>query len=273
MPPRGIKNPHIISNVNLRKISPPLPFLRGWIAYYHGEMGLNEAEFTFEGDLAWFLPWKLRKKTVHLTFEDHQSAKHLIESLGIPHVEVGVMRANDQEVSFSYRPKDHDRLHVIPAPLGCPMEPRFLLDNHLGRLAASLRMLGFDCLYQNDFEDAQMARLLESDVRILLTRDRQLLMRKAVKYGYCLRSLKTSEQLEEVVRRFQLIPLACPFTRCLRCNGTLEAVEKADVLDQLEPKTRRYYNEFARCTVCGKVYWRGSHWERMQGVIEKLSGQ
>lgn len=229
-----------------------------------------EADFIFHGDLEWFLSWKWERGRVHLEFEDHQSTKHLIESLGIPHVEVGNVQADQQEVSLSYLPKNGDQLEVFPPAPGCPIAPRFLLDNHLGRLAAFLRMLGFDTLYRNDFEDAEMAALLENDPRILLTRDRQLLMRKAVLYGYCLRSLNSNEQLEEVVRRFQLGPRMHPFTRCLRCNGLLQAVTKAEVLDQLEPKTKLYYNEFARCPDCGQVYWKGSHWERMQKRIEKI---
>jgi uncharacterized protein with PIN domain len=231
---------------------------------------MNEANFSFQGDLEWFLDRMLRGGPVHLTFEDHQSVKHLIESVGVPHVEVGSVRANEKEVPFSYRPRNGDHLVIFPPSPGCPVDPRFILDNHLGRLTAFLRMLGFDCLYHNDFEDNEMASLLEQDTRILLSRDRQLLMRKAVQYGYCLRSLKPKEQLQEVVGRFTLRPLACPFTRCLRCNSCLEPVEKAQVFDRLEPRTKLYYNVFSRCPNCNQIYWQGSHWERMQAMIDML---
>lgn len=232
--------------------------------------GMNEADFTFLEGLNWFLPLKLRGKSIHLVFEDHQTVKHLIESLGVPHVEVGAVNANGRAVAMSYRPRDSDRLEVQPIAAGCPIEPRFVLDNHLGRLTAYLRMFGFDCLYHNDFEDNEMIGLLESDPRILLTRDRRLLMRKVVRYGYCLRSLQPEEQIVEVVRRFTLEQMASPFHRCLLCNGILEQVEKAAVLERLEPKTKLYYNEFTRCSTCGQVYWKGSHWERMQALIAKL---
>ena len=115
-----------------------------------------------------------------------------------------------------------------------------------------------------------MARLLAKDARILLTRDRRLLIRKAVIYGYCPRSLEPNEQLQEVVSRFALAPLVRPFSRCLRCNGVLEPVEKAVVLDQLEPRTKLYYNIFSRCPDCNQVYWKGSHLERMQALIAKI---
>jgi uncharacterized protein with PIN domain len=205
-------------------------------------------------------------KEITLTFSSHQSVKHLIESLGVPHVEVGRITANREPVEWGYCPRTGDRIEVQPAT-GCPTEPRFMLDNHLGRLAAYLRMLGFDSLYDNSYSDEQMAEILVTDPRILLTRDRRLLMRKVVQYGYCLRSLEPPEQLQEVVRRFDLKHVTQPFHRCLRCNGILEPVEKAAVLDRLEPKTKLYYNDFARCPDCDQIYWKGSHYERMEKLI------
>jgi uncharacterized protein with PIN domain len=231
---------------------------------------VNAAVFVFVGELNDLLARELRGREVPLTFSEHQSVKHLVESLGVPHVEVGGISLDGQPVELGYRPRNGDRLEVRPAPAGCPIEPRFLLDNHLGRLAASLRMLGFDCLYDNAFTDEQLASALESDPRILLTRDRRLLMRKVVRHGCCLRSLQPRQQIEEVVRRFDLMPAARPFTRCLRCNGLLERVEKDAVLSRLEPKTKLYYDEFARCLSCERIYWRGSHWERMRKAIEAL---
>jgi uncharacterized protein len=231
---------------------------------------MNEADFFFRGDLCNFLPLKKRIGLVHLVFEDHQTVKHLIEALGIPHVEVGEIRIDDAPVELEYRPRNGDRIEVRPATPGCLIEPRFVLDNHLGRLAAHLRMLGFDCLYKNDFEDSEMAGLLADDPRILLTRDRRLLMRKAVQFGYCVRSLEPDEQLPEVVHRFDLTGRITPFRRCLRCNALLTGVDKSAVLDQLEKKTKLYYNEFSRCPDCEKIYWKGSHWERMQAIITSI---
>jgi uncharacterized protein len=233
-------------------------------------MSTNEVDFIFLGDLSWFFGSSNPGNRVHLSFEDHQSVKHLIESLGIPHVEIGFVLANGEEIGLDRIPSTGDKIEVFPVEHGNPIDPRFMLDNHLGRLAALLRMLGFDCLYQNDFEDSQMAKLLELEQRLLLTRDRQLLMRKAVRFGYCLRSLKPEEQLQEVVRRFNLFSMIRPFTRCLRCNGLLLFVEKSEILDRLEPKTRLYYDKFSRCPDCGQIFWQGSHWEKMKKVVEKI---
>jgi uncharacterized protein len=231
---------------------------------------MNEADFSFLGDLSDFLPLKKRGKFVHLVFEDHQTVKHLIEALGVPHVEIGEMRVDGVSIGTEYRPRDGNRIEVRPAAPGCPVEPRFLLDNHLGRLAAHLRMLGFDCLYKNDFEDTQMAGILMDDARILLTRDRRLLMRKTIQFGYCVRSLVPDEQLLEVVHRFDLTGRIAPFRRCLRCNAALEPIDKAAILSRLQPLTKRYFDEFRICRTCDQVYWKGSHYERMEKLVNSL---
>ena len=167
--------------------------------------------------------------------------------------------------------QDGDYLEIHSMENGCPIEPRFLLDNHLGRLAAHLRMLGFDSLYHNDYQDQELAEILEREERILLTRDRRLLMRKAVVHGYCPRSLDSLEQLTEVIRRFDLLKRIKPFHRCLRCNHPLETVPKEEVLDRLEPLTQLYFDEFCICPNCKQIYWKGSHYETMQELVEKLT--
>jgi uncharacterized protein with PIN domain len=162
---------------------------------------------------------------------------------------------------------------VQPAANECPVPPRFLLDNHLGRLASHLRMLGFDCLYRNDFEDLEMSQIVQREERILLTRDRRLLMRKAVAYGYCLRSLDPQEQTIEVLRRFDLASEIIPFSRCLRCNHPLEPVGKEAVLERLEPLTRKYFDEFQICPACRQIYWKGSHYEHMLELIRRVTNK
>ncbi len=231
---------------------------------------MTSATFAFYGGLNDLLPRDRRGIEITLDFASHQSVKHLIESLGIPHVEVGSLSANGQPVGWDYRPAEGVRIEVHPA-LGCPVDLRFILDNHLGRLAAYLRMLGLDSLYENSYSDEQMAAIVAQDPRILLTRDRRLLMRKVVLFGYCLRSLDPQVQLQEVVTRFQLLPRMQPFHRCLHCNGLLEPVAREAIFDRLEPRTKLYYNEFSRCSGCGQVYWKGSHFDHMQALIAHIS--
>jgi hypothetical protein len=182
-------------------------------------------------------------------------------------VEVGLITSNDAQVEFGYLPKDGDRINIHPVKPGCSIEPRFILDGHLGRLAAYLRMLGFDTLYQNHIQDSDLAEIAIRDNRILLTRDRRLLMRKSIGNGYCLRSLEPREQLTEVVNRFDLAGRVTPFKRCLRCNEILHNVDKKDILDRLLPLTKKYYEEFAFCPTCNQIYWKGSHFERMSVLI------
>ena len=229
------------------------------------------ADFRFLGRLNDFLSGDKQEVTIHVEFRGRQSIKHLVESLGVPHPEVGRVQINGQEGSLDTITQDEDRVEVHPIQNGCPIEPRFLLDGHLGRLAAYLRMLGFDCLYRNDYEDQEIAEILQNEERILLTRDRRLLMRKPVVHGYCPRSLDSLTQLTEVIGRFDLLGRIAPFHRCLRCNHTLETVPKQAVLDRLEPLTRLYFDEFRICPNCQQIYWKGSHYERMQEIVEKLS--
>jgi len=249
---------------------------------------MSTAYFDLQPEFHFFLPRDKRDVTIALAFKGRQSLKHLIESLGVPHTEVGQVTVNGQARSLDSLPHNGDRIEIRPAAPGCPLEARFLLDSHLGRLASYLRMLGFDCLYNNDYgcvvgnhygcvvgnhyHDDGIAGILAEDPRILLTRDRRLLMRKVVQYGYCLRSLDPPEQLIEVVRRFDLSGKTTPFHRCLRCNHPLEPVSKETVLDRLEPLTKIHFDEFHLCPACDQVYWKGSHVERMERLIESVNG-
>lgn len=232
---------------------------------------MSRAYFLFHGRLNDFLPQERREQQIVVDFHDRQSVKHLAESLGVPHPEIGQVQVNSREGTLDHIPQDGDKIELHPIENGVSSDPRFLLDCHLGRLAAHLRMLGFDCLYQNDYDDAPLAHLAHEEQRILLTRDRRLLMRKIVQQGYCLRSLDPLQQLTEVILRFDLVNQIQPFHRCLRCNHPLETVEKETILNRLEPLTKKYFDEFHLCPVCGRIYWKGSHYERMRKFIEQIT--
>jgi len=236
---------------------------------------MNSANFRFLDELNDFLPPNRKHTAFDYPFTENPSVKHLIEALGIPHTEVAGICVNETTVPLGYRVQHGDRIEVIPAsqPDGKPPgpEPRFVLDNHLGQLATYLRMLGFDTLYRNDYQDDELAQVTDQEGRILLTRDRRLLMRKVVVYGYCIRSMDPRRQVVEILRRFGLFGKITPFRRCLRCNHTLQPVSKETVLDRLEPLTKRYYDEFHLCPACNQVYWKGSHYARMNGLIETVT--
>lgn len=228
------------------------------------------AVFSFHPELDFFLPRSSRGTPLALSFDDHQSIKHLIESLGVPHIEVGRMEINNCDVDFSYKPKNGDRIAVFPSSYGNLIEPKFAADGHLGRLAAYLRMLGFDTFYETQIEDSHLMTVAVSESRILLSRDRRLLMHKSLKVGYCPRSLNSQDQLREILVKFNLWGKIDPFKRCIQCNGILQSVEKQEVLDNLLPLTKRYFDEFSMCLECGQVYWKGSHFERMYKLIDQI---
>jgi hypothetical protein len=234
---------------------------------------MKAGRFDFAPDLQPILKRGLRDQPVEMRFKGPQSVKHLIESLGIPHTEIGPLSASGERIGLDYIVQDGDRIEVraVAPAADDTIEPRFVLDGHLGRLASHLRMLGLDCLYNNAYEDEELVRISVGEDRILLTRDRMLLMHKIIAQGYLLRSLDSTEQLYEVIRRYGLVKWVRPFERCMNCNHPLEPIGKELVLEKLEPLTKKYYDEFKLCPGCGKVYWKGSHYERMLELIERVS--
>ena len=242
------------------------------------------ATFRFYAELNDFLPAIWRQKRFHYpAYDGTQSVKHLIESIGVPHTEVDLIIANNESVGFDHIVSHGEYISVYPAfthidisPLKrCQAAaidpPRFVLDNHLGRLAAYLRMLGYDTLYRNDYNDALLAEIAEHEHRILLTCDRQLLMRSQVTHGYFVRSRDSRQQLLEIAARYSLDSHKKPFTRCMDCNGEIHAVRKLEIEDQLPTDAKKYYSRFYRCDNCGKVYWEGSHYLKMKAMIENIN--
>lgn len=202
----------------------------------------------------------------------------------MPHSEIDLILVNGESVGFDYRLKNEDRVAVYPMFESIDISPlqrlrarplrttRFVVDVNLGKLARGLRMLGFDTLYDNQFGDREIVELSAAERRIILTRDRRLLFRKAVTHGFWVRSDDPDSQLREVISRLDLGALARPLRRCLECNGRIERVDRERIWDSLEPLTRRYYSEFYRCSNCQKVYWKGSHFEPMTEAIRRLIG-
>jgi hypothetical protein len=236
---------------------------------------LKQARFLFHTDLIELLSPHMREAEIMIPPNGDQSVKHIFESLGVPHTEVGKVLVNGAQVDFRYLVKEGDQVEVLPYSSAGNVDvargaPHFILDNHLGRLAAYLRMLGFDALYRNDFQDEELAQVCNREQRILLTRDKRLLMRNLVERGYWLRSKIPRFQLEEVVGRFGLARITQPFQRCVRCNEPLVSVRKEDILHRLKPLTRQYYDEFHLCPACDQVYWKGSHYQRMCQMIEQV---
>ncbi len=242
---------------------------------------MPQATFRFYAELNDFLP-PHRRRAFSYDFDRPASVKDAVEALGVPHTEIDLILVNGVSVDFGYALQDGDMVSVYPPFQTLPVttlvrlhptlpdEPRFVLDVHLGKLATYLRFLGFDTLYRNDYSDEELAAISSQDERILLTRDRGLLKRGVVRHGYYVRATHPQAQLLEVLRRFNLFAQVRPFRRCTQCNGLVRPVPKAAVLDRLLPKTRLYYHEFYQCESCGRVYWQGSHYERLQHWVERV---
>ncbi|MDO6388805.1 Mut7-C RNAse domain-containing protein [Pontibacter sp. BT731] len=239
----------------------------------------HSAFFRFYGSLNDFLRPRQRHTVIPYTFAAHQTVKDMIEAMGVPHVEVHAVLVNGEKVDFSYRLEPNDQVEIYPYEGGEEelltgvAERRFVLDVHLGSLARFLHLLGFDTVYGQHLHDPELVQISSEEKRILLTRDVNLLKHKAILAGYWLRSQQTEEQLKEVISRYRLGDQLQPFTRCMVCNGHIVPVEKQEVLEQLPPNTQLYFDEFYQCRQCKRVYWKGSHYERMQELIRRIKAQ
>ncbi len=243
---------------------------------------MKQAYFRFYAELDDLLSPPRKGQSLPYAFLEAPSVKDVIEALGVPHTEVDLILVNSELGAFSYQLRDGDRISVYPvfrrlkiSPLTHLQPPsegemRFVLDTHLGKLAAYLRMLGFDSLYRNDCQDEELAQISANQHRILLSRDRGLLKRSMVTRGYLVCAAHPRDQLIEVVRRFDLSGSIAPFWRCFHCNAHLRPVAKEIVNDRLLPHTRQHYDEFHICPECERVYWKGSHYQRMKTLIERI---
>ena len=231
------------------------------------------ATFRFHDELNDFLPASRRHWAFVTPCARAATAKHMIEALGVPHTEVGLVQINEAHAGLDQMLQDGDRVSVFPGSLQPPSPVLFVADAHLGGLARLLRMAGFDTLYDNAFHDAEIAAISSQQQRIVLTRDRDLLIRKDILHGCYVRALKAEPQAQQVLARYRLAGQARPFTLCLHCNAPLHAVAKSEVEKDLPPQVRALHQTFRRCDICRRVYWKGSHWQRMDKLLRRLLNQ
>ncbi|MCI4566763.1 Mut7-C ubiquitin/RNAse domain-containing protein [Lysobacter sp. CFH 32150] len=229
-----------------------------------------------------FLKPEWRKRSFTHTFDGTPAVKDRIESLGVPHTEVDLILVDGDAVPFAHKLRGGERVAVYPMferlelagtnrlrprPL---RQPRFVLDVHLGRLAAYLRLLGFDCLYRNDYHDDELLTISRAEHRTVLTRDTGLLKRAALTHGAFLHAIDPRRQLREVLDRFQLESRIAPFTRCARCNGVVEQLPGEQAATTVPADIARRQCDFSRCNSCGQVYWPGSHLTRLRQRLAEV---
>ncbi len=242
----------------------------------------HSAEFRFYEELNDFLPAPKRKRAFMARFDGTPAVKDVIESLGVPHTEIDVILVDGQSVQFRHRLHGGERVAVYPVferfdvhsvcrlrarPL---RRSRFLADVHLGTLARQLRLLGFDTLYDVNADDSVLASRCARGRRILLTRDVGLLKRACVTRGHWVRATDPQHQLEEVINAFSLQRDLAPFTRCTVCNGVLRAVTRVSVAARVPARVHARFRRFWECRRCGRVYWRGTHFHRLEARVRHM---
>ncbi|NOY97103.1 MAG: Mut7-C ubiquitin/RNAse domain-containing protein [Chlorobi bacterium] len=240
------------------------------------------ASFRFYAELNDFIPAGRKQKCFDYSFLGPITVKEVIESMGVPHSQVDMVLVNGEAVDFSYRINESDYISVYPVFESIDIssaskvrkEPlrhtKFILDAHLGKLAKYLRMIGFDTLYKNDYTDSTIREIGRTEHRIILTRDKGLLNSKKVTHGYYVRAIHPEEQLSEIIEKLDLYSRIDPLSRCLICNGKLKKVNKEDILEQVKPDTAQFFNSFYQCPSCNKIFWEGSHYDRMSRFIKRI---
>ncbi|GAB4230802.1 MAG: Mut7-C RNAse domain-containing protein [Chlamydiales bacterium] len=238
----------------------------------------KKADIRIYGELNDFLIKEKKGKMLTYHFSGKPTVKDVIESLGIPHPEVDLIIINGESVSFDKHLKNHDHVSVFPQFTSIDITPlirlrpeihiaHFICDVHLKKLAKYLRLCGFDTVYGNDLSDDNIVDCSTMEHRIILTRDIEMLKRRRVTYGYFVRNTQPKKQIEEVINRFNLKNQINPFSRCMECNHVLKAVDKDEVVDELEEGTKKHFQEYWGCQQCKKIYWQGSHFKNMSQLI------
>ncbi|MCG8488647.1 MAG: Mut7-C ubiquitin/RNAse domain-containing protein [Chromatiales bacterium] len=236
----------------------------------------------FYEELNDFLPSPWRKRDIERQIQPGESLKHLIEAMGVPHTEVEVVLVNGDSVGLDQQLQGGERISVYPlfesldvTPLLRLRErplrtPKFVTDAHLGKLARYLRLVGFDTLFFNDIGDQRLVEISVSERRILLTRDRALLMRRTITHGRYVHAIEPWLQLAEVVERLDLAGQIRPFSRCMVCNGSIVAAQKDLIEEELPDQVICQHDQFWRCRDCQKIYWQGSHYSNLLKSIAGL---
>ncbi|MGK7369795.1 MAG: Mut7-C RNAse domain-containing protein [Candidatus Halalkalibacterium sp. M3_1C_030] len=211
-------------------------------------------------------------------FELNPSIKDLIEAEGIPHTAIFKITVNGIQKGLDYNVASGDKIEAFPFEMVDTKKldsvystpSAFIADGHLTKLGQNLRLLGLDTLIEKDTNDSEIIRRSNRQKRMIVTRDKNLLRHGSAKYGYWVRNEQPDRQLNEILSHFDLRDKLKPFSRCMTCNGLLEETTLSEVSDKVPPKVREWCSQFQRCRSCGKVYWKGSHYEKLKEKVEQL---
>jgi uncharacterized protein with PIN domain/sulfur carrier protein ThiS len=231
---------------------------------------MSQATFRFADELSGFLRPGHRGRAFVQDCAHAATLKNAIEALGVPHTEVGAVTVNGEPATLQRAVRDGDAVEVAAYRYDGSQPLIFLADAHLGGLARFLRMLGFDTLHDPAWPDAEIRRIAHDEIRIVLTRDRGLLMCRDIARGCYVRAIRVEAQLGEVVSRYRLSDQARPFTLCLCCNVPLEDLPKEEAAGRVPDRVLELHDAFTHCSACGRIYWPGTHYERMKQALDSV---
>ena len=153
---------------------------------------------------------------------------------------------------------------------------KFIADSNVGRLARWLRIAGFDTLFVKGIDDNRLVRIALDEGRVLLTRDNQILRRRLVTSGrlkvILIEDDEVKAQLRQVLTALNLAGQLRPFSLCVECNEPLVPREREEVEELVPPYVFRTQTQYMQCPGCLRIYWRGTHWERMSRELEGIVG-
>lgn len=246
---------------------------------------MTKVTFRFYEELNDFLPAHRQKTDFEIDFRSRRSIKDMIEALGVPHTEVDLILVNGKSVDFNYIINAEDRVSVYPVfeslniedvthlrkiPLRCT---KFIANINLKDITRYMRLLGLDVYYDPLMSAQEIINISRDENRIILTKSRKLLKFKEVTHGIFIRPGETEEQIKRIIDILDIKNQIRPFSRCLLCNNMLERISKEDILDRIPPRVKELYYEYNHCTSCDRIYWKGTHYIKMQNMIEQIMGK
>jgi uncharacterized protein len=240
------------------------------------------ATVRFYAELNDYLAPSHRFSSNEMPVTEQLTVADILANAGVPKSEVDLVLIDGRPACFEDQIAGGDRLSAYPVfetfdisstqrlrehPLRASA---FVLDVHLGKLASFLRMLGFDAAYSTTFSDNELIAVSLNEHRTLLSKDRALLRDPQLIRAALVRANDPRDQIVEVVRRFQLERTVRPFSRCMHCNSLLTNVTRDQVLDRIPPRVRESLFEFTSCPECHRIYWKGSHYSKMDAFISDI---
>jgi uncharacterized protein len=229
-----------------------------------------------------FLPSHQQKKDFTIQIDSNTQIQELLDILKLPISKVDLILLNGESAGLDYQLNAGDRISIYPVfetfnidsinrlreiPL---RRLRFACDVHLGKLAKYLRMLGLDVFYKNDIYYYQIINLSLEQERIILTKDNELVKDKRITRAYLVKQSNPRMQLFEIISYFDLIGIIKPLSRCLKCNLSVQPVEKNSIKKQVPAPILNLHQSFMKCYGCKRIYWMGSHYQAMMNWISRI---